>query len=123
MREREREKERLLPPPRVARKGTRGRCLCASSTVYSSRIVVLFTACGLSWFFPSLWVFHVTSCVSTLLLFSVFILCIHSPFGCGRTHWGANLNRSLLEQSLYLLTSLGANDISSGCACSSSGRC
>ena len=40
-------------------------------------IVVLFTASGLSWFFPPLWVFHVTSCISTLFLFSVFISCIY----------------------------------------------
>ena len=34
----------------------------------SSCIVILFTACGLSWFFPPLGVFHVTPCVSTLFL-------------------------------------------------------
>ena len=39
--------------------------------------IVYFTACGLSWFFPLLWVFHVISCVSTLPLFSEFD-CVHT---------------------------------------------
>ena len=55
----------------MARKRTRGRCLCVSSKLYFLSYSDCFTACGLSWFFPPLWVFHVTSCVSTLFLFSV----------------------------------------------------
>ena len=39
-------------------------------TFYSLWAVVVF--------FPPLWVFHVTSCVSTLFLFSVSFSCIHS---------------------------------------------
>ena len=73
---RERERERSLPPRcnrRVWRE-RRGQEVVASvfsSTLYSSHIVYL-TACGLSWFFPPLWVFHVISCVLTFTLFSEF---------------------------------------------------
>ena len=53
-------------------KRTRGRCLCVfSSILYCSHIVYL-AACGLSWFFPPLWVFHIISCVLKSTLFSEF---------------------------------------------------
>ena len=48
--------------------------------------------------FPTFWVFHVTSCVSTLLLVSVFISCIHSLYSvvADRTS-GVNPNTPLLR--------------------------
>ena len=88
-----RERERSLPPlcnrRRVWRR--RGREVVASAfprLCISSRIVILFTACGLSWFLIPLWVFHVTSCVSTLFQFSALISCKHSLFGCGQANLG-----------------------------------
>ena len=59
----------------MARKRTRGRCLCVSSTLYSSYIVH-FTASGLSWFFPTIVGF------STLYL----VYCHCSPF-CTSRFW------------------------------------
>ena len=77
MRERGREREVVASIVTAAcgeERSARGRCPCASTVVIFSPIVYS-AACGLPWFFPSLWVFHVNTCgpsfVTVLFLFSV----------------------------------------------------
>ena len=75
-REREKVRESSLPRSynrRVWRR--RGQEVVAS--VYPRHCnllshIVYFAACGLSWFFPPLWVFHIISCVSTFH----YVLCV-----------------------------------------------
>ena len=88
VRERESERGRCLLVVTAAcgerEEDKRSLPLWFSSILYSSHIVYL-TACGLSWFFPPSWVFHVISCVSSYLCFLSLITCKHPRFGCGRT--------------------------------------
>ena len=103
---RERERERSLPPlcnrRRVWRR--RGREVVASASFFDCvflSIVVLFTACGLSWFFPPLWVFHVTSCVLTLFLFSVYFVHTFPIRLWPNVPFKANPNKPLLCSSTF----------------------
>ena len=112
-----RERERSLPllePPRVAKKRTRGCCLCVSSLLYSSPIVYS-TICGLSWFFPHLG-FHVNICVLVSCLFHSFCCLVHSLI---TRLWPSEVNRiesyqqrpfsTLLPPTLYAWSSETAN--------------
>ena len=80
----------------MARKRTRGRCLCVSSTLYSSYIVH-FTACGLSCFFPPLWVFHVYRLYYHRLFFSTLILVLTSTIRLWPNYLGDPYSNTLLQ--------------------------
>ena len=75
-----REREVSLPPSCNRRRvwwrsGQEVVATVFSLTLYSS-LIVYSAACGLLWFFPPLWVFHVNLCV--IVSFSTFCFC----FGC-----------------------------------------
>ena len=104
---REREGERSLPPRcncRVWRvKRTRGRCLCVSSALYSSHIVLFSAACGCRGF-SHIWVFHVNIwCLISLCIciFLYLISCILLRFGCGRTNQWINSHQSGIRARFF----------------------
>ena len=79
-RDREREREAVASIVTAAcgeERSAKGHCPCASTVVTFSPIVYS-AACGLPWFFPSLWAFHINTCAFFLLL-SLFLFCVHKP--------------------------------------------
>ena len=85
MRERERERGSCLLVVTAACGEERGykRSLPLCSHRCNLLIIEYSTVCGLPWFFPLLWVFHVN--ILCLLSIPVLSLCIYRQFGCGRT--------------------------------------
>ena len=82
--ERVRERGRCLIVTAVwQRKETRGRCLCASLSLYFL-LIVIFCSVWAAVVFPTFGFSTLTSCVPSLAYFIFYFLCTIERLGCGR---------------------------------------